>query len=411
MNIFSVSEITKYIKQLFEYDSKVASVMVRGEISNFKRHYSGHCYFTLKDSNATIRAVMFKSRAQFLKFEPKDGMKVIAGGQITIFERDGQYQLYTAQLVPEGIGELSLAFAQLKEKLESEGLFADERKQTLPILPKTVGIVTSPTGAVLRDIITVSKRRHPGIMLKLYPVQVQGTEAPMQIVRGIEVFNQLNNVDVIIIGRGGGSIEELWAFNDEKVVRAIAASRIPIVSAVGHQTDYTLADFVADRRAATPSQAAEFVVPDVRELNKYVATLHNMLEGNIRNLVKNNIRRLEQSTQNRVFKNPYEAIAIRQQVLDHCVQRLDQTMKKIVLGKEHAFKVTTEKLAMLNPLAVLARGYSILRTMDGQLVKDAAILQTGQKIEVVLNQGMVEAEIIHVQEGHHGKSQEERGSK
>jgi exodeoxyribonuclease VII large subunit len=411
MNIFSVSEITKYIKQLFEYDSKVASVMVRGEISNFKKHYSGHCYFTLKDSNATIRAVMFKSRAQFLKFEPKDGMKVIAGGQITVFERDGQYQLYAAQLVPEGIGELSLAFAQLKEKLENEGLFADDRKQFLPILPKIVGIVTSPTGAVLRDIITVSKRRHPGILLKLYPVQVQGAEAPMQIVHGIEVFNQLNNVDVIIIGRGGGSIEELWAFNDEKVVRAIAASRIPIVSAVGHQTDYTLADFVADRRAATPSQAAEFVVPDVRELHKYISTLHSMLEGNIRNLVKSNSRRLEQSIQNRVLRNPYEAIAIRQQVLDNSIQRLDQTMKKIVLGKEHEFKILAGKLAMLNPLAVLARGYSILRLMDGQLVKDAARLQAGQKVEIVLDQGMAEAEIIHVQEGHHGKSQEERRSK
>jgi exodeoxyribonuclease VII large subunit len=408
MNIFSVSEITKYIKQLFEYDSKVAAVMIRGEISNFKKHYSGHCYFTLKDSNATIRAVMFKSRAQFLKFEPKDGMKVIAGGQITVFERDGQYQLYAAQLVPEGIGELSLAFAQLKEKLENEGLFADERKQALPILPKIVGIVTSPAGAVLRDIIIVSKRRHPGILLKLYPVQVQGAEAPMQIVHGIEVFNQLDNVDVIIIGRGGGSIEELWAFNDERVVRAIAASHIPIVSAVGHQTDYTLADFVADRRAATPSQAAELVVPDVKELYKYVSTLQNMLESNIRNLVKNNIRRLEQVTQNRVLKNPYEAINIRQQLLDNCVQRLDQTMKKIILGKEHEFQIITEKLAMLNPLAVLARGYSILRTLDGQSIKDAVTLQVGQKIEIVLNQGMVEAEIIHVQEGHHGKSKEER---
>ncbi len=410
MNIVSVSEITKYIKQLFEYDSKVTSVFIRGEISNFKKHYSGHCYFTLKDSNATMRAVMFKSRAQFLKFEPKDGMKVIAGGQITVFERDGQYQLYANQLVPEGIGELSLAFAQLKEKLESEGLFADERKQNLPQLPKAIGIVTSPTGAVIKDIITVSKRRHPGIVLKLYPVHVQGPEAPMQIVHGIEVLNELNTVDVIIVGRGGGSIEELWAFNDERVVRAIAASKIPIVSAVGHQTDYTLADFVADRRAATPSQAAEFVVPDVRELHRYVSTLHNMLESNIRNLIKNNIRRLEQSTQNRVFKNPYENVTIRQQMLDNCIQRLNQAMKKMILGKEHDFKITAEKLAMLNPLAVLARGYSILRTKDGQLVKDAAILKAGEKVEIVLNQGMIEAEIIQIQEGHHGKSQEERES-
>ncbi|MBP2657969.1 MAG: Exodeoxyribonuclease 7 large subunit [Firmicutes bacterium] len=404
MNIFSVSEITKYIKQLFEYDSKVSSVFIRGEISNFKKHYSGHCYFTLKDSNATIKAVMFKSRAQFLKFEPKDGMKIIVGGQITVFERDGQYQLYANQLVPDGIGELSLAFAQLKEKLENEGLFADALKKDLPVLPKVVGILTSATGAVIKDIMIVAKRRHPGILLKLYPVQVQGPEAPMQIVHGIEVFNELNNVDVIIVGRGGGSIEELWAFNDERVVRAIVASKIPIVSAVGHQTDYTLADFAADRRAATPSQAAEFVVPDVRELYKYVSTLHNMLESNIRNVLQHHFRRLEQSTLNRVFTYPYEVLADRQQALDNCMQRLEQAIKVIVRDKKHTFTITAEKLAMLNPLAVLARGYSIVHTLDGQVVKDTAALQPGQKIEIVLNRGRVDAEIIHIQEEHHGKS-------
>jgi exodeoxyribonuclease VII large subunit len=404
MNIVSVSEITKYIKQLFESDAKVASVLIRGEISNFKKHYSGHCYFTLKDSNATIRAVMFKSRAQFLKFEPRDGMKVIAGGQITIFERDGQYQLYAVQLVPEGIGELSIAFAQLKEKLEAEGLFNDEHKQTLPMLPKTVGIVTSPTGAVLRDIITVSKRRHPGILLKLYPVQVQGPDAPLQIVHGIEVFNKLCNVDVIIIGRGGGSIEELWAFNDERVIRAIAASKIPIVSAVGHQTDYTLADFVADRRAATPSQAAEFVVPDVRELYKYVSTLKSMLESNARGVLKNHRMRLEQSTRSRVFKYPYENLAIKQQLVDNLLQNLQQVMKKMVIEKQHGFKIMAEKLSMLNPLAVLARGYGIVRTNDGQLVNNVTALQPGKRIEIVLNEGLIDAEIIRVQEGHYGKS-------
>lgn len=404
MNIVSVSEITKYIKQLFESDAKVASVLIRGEISNFKKHYSGHCYFTLKDSNATIRAVMFKSRAQFLKFEPRDGMKVIASGQVTIFERDGQYQLYAVQLVPEGIGELSMAFAQLKEKLEAEGLFNDEHKQTLPMLPKTVGIVTSPTGAVLRDIITVSKRRHPGILLKLYPVQVQGPDAPLQIVHGIEVFNKLCNVDVIIIGRGGGSIEELWAFNDERVIRAIAASKIPIVSAVGHQTDYTLADFVADRRAATPSQAAEFVVPDVRELYKYVSTLKSMLESNARGVLKNHRMRFEQSTRSRVFKYPYENLAIKQQLVDNLLQDLQQIMKKMVIEKQHGFKIMAEKLSMLNPLAVLARGYSIVRTNDGQLVNNVTTLQPGKRIEIVLNEGLIDAEIIRVQEGHYGKS-------
>ncbi|EIW18439.1 MULTISPECIES: exodeoxyribonuclease VII large subunit [Pelosinus] len=404
MNIFSVSEITKYIKQLFEYDAKVSSVFIRGEISNFKKHYSGHCYFTLKDSNATIKAVMFKSRAQFLKFEPKDGMKIIVGGQITVFERDGQYQLYANQLVPDGIGELSLAFAQLKEKLENEGLFADALKKDLPVLPKVVGILTSATGAVIKDIMIVAKRRHPGIVLKLYPVQVQGPEAPMQIVHGIEVFNELNNVDVIIVGRGGGSIEELWAFNDERVVRAIVASKIPIVSAVGHQTDYTLADFAADRRAATPSQAAEFVVPDVRELYKYISTLHNMLESNIRNVLQHHFRRLEQITLNRVFTYPYEVLVDRQQALDNCMQRLEQAIKVIIRDKKHLFTITAEKLAMLNPLAVLARGYSIVHTLDGQVVKSTAALQSGQKIEIVLNRGKIEAEIIHIQEEHHGKS-------
>lgn len=411
MNIVSVSEITKHIKEMFEDDSKVSNLFVRGEISNFKRHFSGHCYFTLKDSQATIKAVMFKSRSQFLKFEPKDGMKVIAGGQINVYERDGQYQLYAQQLVPEGIGELSLAFAQLKERLEAEGLFADERKKNLPVLPEAVGIVTSATGAVLRDIITVSKRRHPGVVLKLYPVMVQGSEAPMQIVHAIEVLNKLSNVNVIIVGRGGGSIEDLWAFNDERVVRAIAASRIPIVSAVGHQTDYTLTDFVADRRAATPSQAAEIVVPDVRELYKYVKTLKNMLETNIRNVLRNHRLRVEQSAASRVLKGPYEFLATRQQILDSYMERLDNSIRNILITKQHQIEVTAEKLAMLNPLAVLARGYGIVRDGEGQSVKDVLSVQTGEQLEIVMSQGVINVEVISVQEGHYGKNQEEGSSR
>lgn len=408
MKIFSVSEITKYIKQLFDYDSKIANVFVQGEISNFKRHFSGHCYFTLKDHQATMRSVMFKSRAQDLKFEPKDGMKVIAGGQITVFERDGQYQLYVQQLVPEGIGELSLAFAQLKEKLEAEGLFADIHKRELPLLPKIVGIVTSATGAVLRDIIIVSKRRHPGVVLKLYPVLVQGSEAPMQIVHAIEVLNQLGNVDVMIVGRGGGSLEDLWAFNDERVVRAIAASKIPIVSAVGHQTDYTLADFVADRRAATPSQAAELVVPDVRELSKYVRNLKNSLENHIRGVLKNSRMRVEQATNQRVLQHPHDGLRIRQQTLDNYVERLDKSMQQIVMMKQHQFEMVTEKLSMLNPLAVLRRGYSIVRDGKGQLVKDGKNVQPGAQLEIVLNQGMINVEVVTIQEGYYGTRQEKR---
>jgi len=406
MNIVSVSEITKYIKELFECDPKVANLFVRGEISNFKRHFSGHCYFTLKDSHATIRAVMFKSRAQTLKFEPKDGMKVIVGGQITVFERDGQYQLYAQQLLPDGIGELSLAFTQLKEKLEAEGLFADERKKILPMLPKTIGIVTSATGAVLRDIITVSKRRHPAVALMLYPVLVQGPEAPLQIVHAIEVLNKLGKVDVIIVGRGGGSIEDLWSFNDERVVRAVAASVIPIVSAVGHQTDYTLTDFAADRRAATPSQAAEIVVPDVRELIKYVTTLKNMLFNHVHNLLKNKRLRVQQAAKSRVLQYPHEFITNRQQMLDSCMERLDKSVKQIIMVKQHQFEITAEKLAMLSPLAVLARGYSIVRDVKGQLVNDARAMQPGEKLEIVLSQGIIHVEVIRIQEGYYGKGQE-----
>ena len=408
MNIFSVSEITKYIKQLFEHDTKVANLFVRGEISNFKQHFSGHCYFTLKDSKATIKVVMFKSRAQFLKFELKNGMKVIACGQITVFERDGQYQLYAHQLVPDGIGELSLAFTQLKEKLEMEGLFAEEYKKPLPMLPKTVGIVTSATGAVLRDIIIVSKRRHPGVALILYPVLVQGPEAPMEIVHAIEVFNKLGNVDVIIVGRGGGSLEDLWSFNDERVVRAIAASVIPIVSAVGHQTDYTLTDFVADRRAATPSQAAEFVVPDVRELIKYVNTLKSMLFNNIQNSLKNKRLIVEQSAMSRVLQYPYDFLTNRQQMLDSYMERLDKSTRQIFMVKQHQFEITAEKLAMLSPLAVLARGYSIVRDAKGQLVNDVRTAQPGQPLEIVVNNGVIDVEVIRVQEGYYGKSQEKR---
>lgn len=406
MNICSVSEITKHIKQLFEYDSKLAAVFVRGEISNFKRHFSGHCYFTLKDSNATVKVVMFKSRAQFMKFAPADGMKVIVGGQITIFERDGQYQLYAQQLLPEGIGELSLAFSQLKEKLEGEGLFDDVHKKPLPVLPKAVGIITSATGAVLRDIITVSKRRHPAVVLKLYPVLVQGTEAPLQIVHAIEVFNKLHNVDVIIVGRGGGSIEDLWAFNDERVVRGIAASTLPIVAAVGHQTDYTLTDFVADRRAATPSQAAEFVVPDVRELNRYVNTLKSMLENNVRSVLRNNRLRVEQATGSQALKDPYEFLTTRQQLLDSYRERLDKSIKQNLMVKQHQFSLTGEKLTLLNPLAVLSRGYSIVRDTRGQSIYDVSTVKLGEKLEIIINNGIINVDIMSVQEGYYGTGKE-----
>jgi exodeoxyribonuclease VII large subunit len=398
LSIYSVTEITKYIKDVFDHNKTLKSVYIRGEISNFKRHYSGHCYFTLKDSGATIKAVMFKSKAQFVKFEPVDGLKVVAGGYVTIFERDGQYQLYVEQLLPEGVGELSLAFAQLKEKLTAEGLFDDALKQRLPLLPKRVGVITSPTGAALRDIVSVAKRRHPGVQLCLIPVQVQGVEAPRQIANALNLFNEAYQVDVIIVGRGGGSIEELWSFNDETVVRSIAQSKIPVVSAVGHQTDYTLADFAADVRAATPSQAAELVVPDARELYRYVFSIRNLLESSVRNHIQNKKTRLEQNIQSRVFTRPQEIIDAKRQSVDSSLQRLIEIAKKSVVAKQHQFNLAAEKLAMLNPLAVLARGYGIIRTQDGHVVNKVTEVVHGQNLEVILRDGSINIEVISVKE-------------
>jgi exodeoxyribonuclease VII large subunit len=398
LSILSVSAVNRYIKSLLEQDETLAQVMVRGEISNFKRHYSGHCYFTLKDCDSTLRAVMFRGRAQFLKFEPKDGLKVIAGGEISVFERDGQYQLYVEQLVPEGMGELSLAFAQLKDKLTAEGLFDEMRKKPLPSLPATVGLVTSPTGAAVRDIITVAKRRHPGIQLVLYPVQVQGLEAPAQIARALKSLNRAGKVEVIIVGRGGGSLEELWAFNDEAVVRAIAESTIPVVSAVGHQTDYTLADFAADRRAATPSQAAELVVPDVRELAKYVCAMRTMLETHLLNTVANRRYRLDQCLASRVFQKPECLLADKRLLVDSLLQSMQQSLRQNLLSKQHRFKLAAEKLAVLSPLAVLGRGYSITRTRDGQVIRRAADAEKGQELEIVLHNGLLNVKVIGAEE-------------
>ena len=398
MSIVSVSEANKYIKKLFDEDGVLRSIFIRGEISNFKRHHSGHCYFTLKDSEAMLRAVMFRSRAQFLKFLPKDGQKVIAGGSIAVFERDGQYQMYAEQLIPDGVGELSLAFEQLKDRLAAEGLFDVARKKDLPVFPSSIGIITSPTGAAVRDIITVAKRRNPGIALVLYPVQVQGVEAPEQIVQALRIFNSLQSVEVIIIGRGGGSLEELWAFNDERVVRAIAASEIPVVSGVGHETDVTLADFAADKRAATPSQAAELVVPDVRELQRYIIALKTMLVTHIRRAVKTRLQHVTQVRGSRAFSRPRDMLQSKQQTVDLMINRLHYTEKKIFQDKQHRFQLAAEKLSMLSPLSVLARGYSITRGTDGKIIYSTQEVQAGQKLEVVLSHGRLDVCVLDTEE-------------
>ena len=302
--VFSVTQVTAYIRRLFEMDETLDRLQVRGELSNFRRHYSGHCYFTLKDAGATLRCVMFRSRAATLRFEPTDGSRVRVNGRISVYERDGSYQLYADSIAEDGLGDLNAAFNRLKERLAAEGLFAEARKQKLPRLPKRVGVVTSPTGAALRDILSVMNRRNPGSPVLLFPAQVQGEEAPAQIVRGIEVLDASGRADVIIIGRGGGSLEELWAFNDERVVRAVAAAKTPIVSAVGHQTDFTLSDFVADVRAATPSQAAELVTPDLTEMLHRLDAAVKRLRHALRHRLADRRLRLERCLSSRLFRRP-----------------------------------------------------------------------------------------------------------
>ncbi len=398
MQIYSVQELTRYIKHLFEKDNLLRTVAVSGELSNFKRHSSGHCYFTLKDSEATLRSVMFRGRAQSLKFNPHDGMKVVAYGQVAVFERDGQYQLYVDQLIPAGLGELSVAFAQLKEKLAAEGLFREERKKPLPLLPQKIGIVTSQTGAAIRDIITVARRRHPGVTLLLCPVAVQGPEAAGQIAQAIAALNEQSEVEVIIVGRGGGSLEELWAFNEEIVVRAIASSSVPVVSAVGHETDYTLADFAADRRAATPSQAAEFVVPDVGELKRYIVTLRTMSETHILSLLKDFRHRVNQCLSSTVLSRPLDMLAEKQQVVDLLQERLRQTLLQHLSAKQHSFQLAAEKLSLLNPFSVLGRGYSITSLDDGTVVTHCNQTKIDQEIDIILHQGTLRARVVATKE-------------
>lgn len=394
MSILSVAEATRYIKHLFDQDQILSALLVRGEISNFKHPASGHCYFTLKDAQATIRAVMFRSKAQYLKFMPRDGMKVIVRGRIQVFERDGQYQLYADQIVPEGVGELSLAYEQLKEKLSQEGLFDDSRKKRLPLLPQAVGIITSSTGAALRDIVTVSKRRHKGISLVLYPVAVQGVESAPQLVQAIRDFNHYGKVDVLIIGRGGGSLEELWSFNDERVIRAMSESSLPIVSAVGHQTDFTLADFVADVRAATPSQAAEIVVPDVNELLRHIHSLEDRLQVQILGQLRVLRLRVETCQAARIMREPQELFVRQQQILDDYQEKLVQFIKQKLTDNRQRQLLLSEKLAILSPLAVLGRGYSIVRRTDGQVITRANQVAPGDELILLLAEGSLAVQVI-----------------
>ena len=379
--------MTAYIRRLFERDNLLGRVRVWGELSNFRRHHSGHCYFTLKDAGASLRCVMFRSKAVGLKFVPRDGLRVRLAGNVSVYERDGNYQLYVESMLPDGLGDLSAAFAKLREKLLAEGLFDESRKQPIPVMPKAIGVVTSPTGAALRDIVTVARRRHGGIPIILVPAQVQGEEAPEQIVRGIELLDRSGRVDVIVIGRGGGSIEELWAFNDERVVRAVAAAVMPIVSAVGHQTDFTLSDFAADLRAATPSQAAELVVPDRLELFRRLSSARRRLNQALRHRLIERRLRLERCLQSSLFRRPQELLRDRSQLLDQLSERLTHALKTALDERQQRLRIANEKLNLLNPWGVLQRGYSVVRRPDGAVISSAEAVETGESLDIWLHRG------------------------
>ena len=400
MTVHSVSDVTRYIKGMFEGEAILSDLLIRGEVSNFKRYPSGHCYFTLKDAGASMKCVMFNGYARSLRFTPENGMQVIAGGSVSVYERDGAYQLYVNALTPEGAGALALAFEQLKEKLHAEGLFDEAHKQPLPRFPRRIGIVTSSAGAVLRDIHKVAKRRWPSVQLILCPVLVQGTEAAGQIAAAILFFNEKYPVDVLIVGRGGGSAEDLWAFNEEPVVRAIYASRIPVISAVGHETDTTLADFVSDRRAATPSQAAEFAVPDADELRQYADGLLLRLHAGRTRQMEQRSMRLQTLLDRPWYRNPKLLLAVPMQRTDRALERLHHAAKDGRTNARHRLELVLKRLELLNPVQILYRGFSVVEK-DGKTVTRSKELAADDLLTITFADGKVSA-VVAAKEKEHG---------
>lgn len=394
----TVSELNSYIKDLLDLNPPLTDIYVKGEISNFKAHSSGHYYFSLKDEDSALKCVMFRSDAYGVPFTPENGMKIIAHGRVSAFVRDGAYQLYVNEMQPDGIGAMYIAVEQLKKKLEAEGLFEHSRKKELPKIPLRVGVVTSPTGAAVRDIINVAGRRFPMAEITVYPALVQGDGAIDSIAKGIEYFNKTGSCDVMIVGRGGGSIEDLWAFNSEKVARAVASSSIPVISAVGHETDFTVCDLVADKRAPTPSAAAELAVPDtgelIRKFNNLVERESAVVSAKIRSC-RENILRISSS---RALASPANTIADRRMALINLSEGLDYRIDSICKSKMNDLTEKTASLNALNPLAVLSRGYSALFREGGAVVKSTKDVKIGDELYMKLSDGEIKAEVTDVKE-------------
>ena len=392
-NAISVTELNKYIKDKVDKDEFLNNVLVKGEISNYKHHYTGHLYFTLKDENSLIKCIMFKGYAANLKFEPKDGMKVTIFGTVSVFERDGVYQIYVKAMQEDGIGNLYKAYEEMKAKLEKEGLFDASHKKKIPLMPKCIGVLTSNTGAVIRDIINVSTRRNPNVYIKLLPVPVQGPGAAEKIVDAIKLMNEKKIADVIIVARGGGSLEDLWPFNEEIVARAIYDSELPVISAVGHETDFTIADFVADLRAPTPSAAAELVVPNIADIKLKLDGYNNRYKLALKKKVELMKLRYEKCMNSRVFKEPLQKINEKYILVDMKVKSIENAISNIYNNKKTNMIKNIAKLDALSPLKTLTRGYSIMQK-NGKVIKSVSQLQKDDEIDIRLIDGNAKARVI-----------------
>ena len=393
--ILTVTQLNTYAKSVVEQDVTLSNVFVMGEISNFVDHYrSGHLYMSIKDNQSVISAVMFSGNASRLKFKPENGMSVIIRGRVSIYERDGRYQLYIDDMQPDGVGALAIAFEQMKEKLSKAGLFDVEHKMRIPEIPEKIGVISSPTGAAVQDVLNVLNRRFPVAEIVFAGVQVQGNNAAPTIIDAIKKLNK-TDVDVIIIARGGGSAEDLWPFNDEKLAYAIYDSQIPIISGVGHETDFTICDFVADLRAPTPSAAAELAVPDIREQKYYISALKNALDSAIENNIKEKQYNLEQLIKSTVLKNPEKIIENCELYLDSLITKINMNFKEIFTKNSSDFAMICSKLESLSPLKVLARGYSITKK-DNIVIINSKDLSVGDSISIQFADGNAKAKITEV---------------
>lgn len=393
----TVSQLNSYIKSKFDYDDVLSGIWIKGEISNFKNHSSGHMYMTLKDETGVLKAVMFKGSTFSLRFMPENGMKVLAYGRVSVYERDGQYQLYIEQMEPDGVGALYVAFEQLKNRLEEEGLFDVSHKKRLPEFPQKIAVVTSPTGAAIRDILNILKRRYPLADVTVYPVQVQGEGSAKQIASAIEYINAEKSCDVIITGRGGGSIEDLWCFNEEICVRAIYNSEIPVISAVGHETDFTISDFVADLRAPTPSAAAELATPDINEIKGWLFETNGRLLRLCIGCMDNKKFRLSETAKRFSEKAILNGYAGKRQYIDSLMQKnLSSVSGRISASKEQFVKAVS-KLEVLNPLSVLKRGYSLATDEKGAVKDSVSDFEKGKNFILNLKDGKLNAEVKEIE--------------